>query len=67
MVKEIFTDRESIPKSEWVYEKETIMLVFKKKIQNRKKKGRKKNNIEDQNFDELEEKKYIISKEGETF
>jgi len=41
MVKEIFTDRESIPKSEWVYEKETIMLVFKKKIQNRKKKGRK--------------------------
>ena len=43
------------------------MLVYKKKLQKRKKKGRKKNNIEDQNFDEVEEKKYIISKEGELF
>ena len=48
LIKDIFSDRDSIPKNEWNYEKEKIMLDYKKKIQNRKKKGRKKNINEDQ-------------------
>ena len=36
------------------------MLIYRKKIQNRKKNDRKKNNTQDQNFDEVD-KKYIIS------
>ena len=42
------------------------MLIYKKKIQNRKKNDRKKNNTQDQNFDEVD-KKYIISNEGKKF
>ena len=37
--------------------KKNIMLAYKKKIQNRKKKG-KKNKIEDNNFDEYDKKIY---------
>ena len=41
------------------------MLAYKKKIKNRKKKG-KKNNIEDKNFDEIDKKIYY-NNEGKKF
>ncbi len=42
MVNEIFADRESIAKSEWKYESENLMLAYKKKMQNIKRKKRKR-------------------------
>ena len=42
MVNEIFADRDSMAKSEWKYESENLMLDYKKKIQNRKKKEKKR-------------------------
>ena len=50
MVNEIFADRESMAKSEWKYESENLMLAYKKKIQNRKKKEKKKIKTEDQSI-----------------
>ena len=42
LIKDIFSDRDSITRNEWNYEKEKIMLAYKKKIHNRKKKERRR-------------------------